>query len=183
MTERKSLRSSDASTRISEEVPLTRWLDRSLGAMCAIILAAMAGVLSLQVFMRFVVESPLIWVDEVARLTLIWLTFIGAALAYRTKSHIAITLLLDTALTKRQDGLVARALRVFVEVAVFVAAVALTIGGVVILAQTSDHATPALEMPISVLYLPAPLAGAIMLGTAIRHGVSHLTARGDGSQS
>ncbi|GGE79093.1 TRAP transporter small permease [Nesterenkonia cremea] len=165
------------------EASLTGWLDKTMGALCALILAAIAGVLCLQVVMRYVVENPLIWADEAARLLMVWLTFAGATLAYRTKSHIAITILLDTILAARQDSLAARILKVLIEAIVVIAAAALLIGGLVILTRTADHTTPALQLPIAVLFLPAALSGAVVLGTALRGVVVGLSAQRKGGRS
>lgn len=184
MSDPKSELLSDTASRTSEdEGPLTGWLDRSLSVMCAIFLAAIVSVLSLQVVMRYVIENPLIWADEAARLLMVWLTFTGAALAYRTRSHIAITLLVDTLLAKHRQGAAARTLQLVVEAVVVIAATSLMIGGVIILIRTTGHATPALELPIAALFLPAPLSGAIVLGTAVQRSFSRISVRRNGGHS
>jgi C4-dicarboxylate transporter DctM subunit len=45
------------------------------------------------VFFRYVLNSPLYWGEEAARLLLIWLSFIGAALAFERKAHISMDVL------------------------------------------------------------------------------------------
>ena len=165
------------STATAGEAPLTGWLDRTMGALCALILAGIAGVLCLQVVMRYVLANPLIWADEAARILMVWLTFVGATLAYRTKSHIAITLLSDSILATRQNVLPGRLVKTLIEVIVVIAATALLIGGTVILARTVGHTTPALQLPMAVLFLPAPLSGAIVLGTALRTMTGKLLTR------
>ena len=41
-----------------------------------------------QVFFRFVLDSPLIWSEEVARLLLVWVVFLGAAVVAWDGSHL-----------------------------------------------------------------------------------------------
>lgn len=183
MTDQKPERAGGAASAVTAgEAQLSGPFDRILGAACAVILGLIAGVLSLQVVMRYVVANPLIWADEASRLLMVWLTFTGATLAYRTKSHIAITLLADTVLADRRDGTAARALRVVVDGVVLIAASALLIGGVVILARTSGHTTPALQLPVAVLFLPAPLSGAVILGSAAQQIITRISARSKGGR-
>jgi len=41
------------------------------------------------VFFRYALNSPLYWAEEAARLLLIWLSFVGAALAFQRNQHLA----------------------------------------------------------------------------------------------
>jgi TRAP-type C4-dicarboxylate transport system permease small subunit len=52
--------------------------------------AIMGVVLALQIFMRYVLNMPLIWSEEVARYLFVWATFIGAGYGVRTKIHICV---------------------------------------------------------------------------------------------
>jgi TRAP-type C4-dicarboxylate transport system permease small subunit len=49
----------------------------------------------LQVFYRYVLQSPLTWTEEVARYSFIWTVLLGAAFAVRRKEHVAMNLLFD----------------------------------------------------------------------------------------
>ena len=51
-------------------------------------LGLMGGVLSIQIFMRYVVNKPLIWSEEIARYLFVWVAFIGASYGVREKAHI-----------------------------------------------------------------------------------------------
>lgn len=54
-------------------------------------LALMAVVIGWNVGLRWLTNHSLSWADEVARYTMIWLTFLGAGLALRQGAHVAIT--------------------------------------------------------------------------------------------
>ena len=41
-----------------------------------------------QVFFRFALDSPLIWSEELARLLLVWVTFVGAAVVAWDGTHL-----------------------------------------------------------------------------------------------
>jgi len=70
-------------------------LDRLTRSLVAIVLAAMVIIVAGNVFCRFILQSSLYWADELAQILLVWLTFIGAALAVKDKSHYVLNLLTD----------------------------------------------------------------------------------------
>jgi TRAP-type transport system small permease protein len=66
------------------------WLGRAEAAFAMLLVAAMAVVVNLQIFARYLFNAPFIWPEEIARLTLVWLTFFGAAAAARSGTEIAV---------------------------------------------------------------------------------------------
>src|SRR5689334_9915251 len=54
---------------------------------------ALAGIVFLQFFTRYVLNDSLSWTEEIARYGLMWLAFIGGAVVTRKKAHIAVELL------------------------------------------------------------------------------------------
>ena len=54
---------------------------------------ALAGIVFLQFFTRYVLNNSVAWTEEIARYGLIWVTFIGAAMVTRRNTHIAVVLL------------------------------------------------------------------------------------------
>lgn len=48
---------------------------------------AMSVVVAIQVFCRYVLNYSLFWSEELARYLLVWLTFLGASVAYRRNLH------------------------------------------------------------------------------------------------
>lgn len=74
-----------ASVLLKGLVRLEQWL--AIG-----ILITILGTMGLQVFARYVFGSPISWSEEVARLGLIWLTFIAAGFVAARGQHIAVDL-------------------------------------------------------------------------------------------
>ncbi|MGO2132390.1 MAG: TRAP transporter small permease [Halomonas sp.] len=57
-------------------------------------MAALIGVITLQIISR-VFFTAVGWTEEVARFLLIWITFLGATLAFQRGRHIAVTFVVD----------------------------------------------------------------------------------------
>jgi TRAP-type C4-dicarboxylate transport system permease small subunit len=57
------------------------------------LLVALVVVTSLQVFTRYVLNAPLTWTEELARMLFTWIVFLGAALLLKRGSHITIDIL------------------------------------------------------------------------------------------
>lgn len=66
---------------------LQRVIDRTLDASLVVVLAVMATVVAVNVFCRFVLGFSIYWGDELALVLMVWLTFLGAAVGVREKSH------------------------------------------------------------------------------------------------
>lgn len=82
-----------------------KFLDARLEeTLLVVLLATMAGLIGLQVFMRYVVESSLSWSEELARYLFIWSTYIGAAYAVRKRAHIRVTAAVDRLPLRARHG-------------------------------------------------------------------------------
>ncbi len=57
---------------------------------CYSFLVLLVVITSLQVFTRYVLNAPLSWTEEAARMVFTWIIFIGAALIVKRGSHISI---------------------------------------------------------------------------------------------
>ncbi|MBU2552583.1 MAG: TRAP transporter small permease [Proteobacteria bacterium] len=67
-----------------------RWLLRVLKFLTGLTFAAVVLSIILGIFYRYVLKSPLSWVEEFSRLNFIWTTFLGACVATRLKEHLRI---------------------------------------------------------------------------------------------
>lgn len=63
------------------------------GAVCVLCFAVMTAVALLGVFFRYVMQSPFMWTEEVARYLLVWMGFSAISLALRLDKHIKIEVL------------------------------------------------------------------------------------------
>jgi TRAP-type transport system small permease protein len=125
-------------------------------AVAIALVIAIAVILNLQVFCRYLLDAPLIWPEEVARLSLIWLTYIGCAAVAARGGHIAVDML-----PMRLRGGAQRVL-----LAVIDGVLALTFAGLGWLGwrlarSLSGMETAATEIPMAWLAAPLVLGGAL----------------------
>lgn len=66
---------------------IKKTINRSLDHVLIFILAAMSILVAVNVFFRFVLNASIYWGDEVALVLMVWLTFLGAAVATREREH------------------------------------------------------------------------------------------------
>lgn len=66
---------------------------RVVQAVLAVVLLSMVGLVFLQVVLRDVFHSGITWADVVGRHMVLWIAFLGAMLATRSRQHISIDLL------------------------------------------------------------------------------------------
>ncbi len=70
---------------------MNRWIAR----LCVCIFGTMVAVVFLQVVLRYLFHFGFPWVEESARYLQIWLTFLGACLAFEKFSHVYISFFVD----------------------------------------------------------------------------------------
>lgn len=115
---------------------------------------AMALLVIAQVVMRYVFNDPLEWSEEMARLVFISLAFVGIGAAYGRRRHMFIDALVVVLPARLKRG---------VEVSVVGIATVFLIAVIVITARSivelhrMDVTTPALELPMALVYLVIPL--------------------------
>ena len=72
------------------EGPWVRWLHRVEDGLLILALLAMIGMAVLQILLRVLFHTGVVWGDEFVRVIVLWLGLLGAVSASRTDSHIRI---------------------------------------------------------------------------------------------
>jgi tripartite ATP-independent transporter DctM subunit len=71
----------------------SRWM-RPFEVIAAALLVVMIGMILLNVASRYLLDMPIIWADEIASLSFLWLAMVGAALAIDRNDHLRLTIFL-----------------------------------------------------------------------------------------
>lgn len=115
-----------------------------------------------QVLSRFVFKVPLSWTEELSRFSLIWLTFIAAAIALRDNGHFAVDVI-----SHRLSPAVAKYYEVAVLVVMLVYLVVILYTGLELLPVAHMQESPALDLHMSYVYLSIPCGAALMVTTVV----------------
>jgi TRAP-type C4-dicarboxylate transport system permease small subunit len=67
-----------------------RWFENALVVVCGILLCVMASSVFFEVLIRFVIQAPTAWTEEVAQFILVWYGLLAAAVGARKGVHFAI---------------------------------------------------------------------------------------------
>lgn len=138
-----------------------RALDAFIQPIVFLGMAALIGVITLQIVSR-VFFTAVGWTEEVARFLLIWITFLGATLAFLRGRHIAVTFIVD-ALPLRLAQL-ARIAAVLVALGFLVALIVI---GYRYMQVQSFQRSASLRLSMTYVYAVIPLSAAIMAWYAL----------------
>jgi TRAP-type C4-dicarboxylate transport system permease small subunit len=132
-------------------------LEAVTGAFCVACFAAMTLVTILGVFFRYVMKSPFMWTEEVARYLLVWMGFTAISIAFRQRRHIKVE-----ALPRLLPQPVVTTLHYFVDVVVCAFLVILFHQGIL---MTKNTLATASTFPLSMRWILAavPAAAALSL--------------------
>lgn len=114
-----------------------------------------------QVFSRYISGSPSSFTDELSRYLMIWVGILGAAYVSGKDMHVAIDYLPSKLNEKSQKWLAKFVHLVVILFALF----AFVIGGIrlVYISLTLGQTSPALGMPLAIVYLVIPLSGLLII--------------------
>lgn len=139
-------------------------LDRAVEWALATTLGAMTTIVFVSVIFRYVLNRPLAWTEELASLLFAWITFVGAFVGFRSRSHIALDTLVvflpqevRRGIARVADGAVLVILGLFVW------------QGVRLCNTTWSLEFPAMEISRGYLYLSLPVGAALMIVAVLEH--------------
>ena len=140
---------------------LRKKIDTILGNTLVVIMTVMVINVLWQVFTRYILGIPSSFTDELARYLMIWLGILGAAYVSGQNLHVAIDVL-PSKLGKSAQNKMARMVNMII---IVFAITALIIGGIrlVYITYLLGQHSPALEIPLAVVYLVLPLSGLLII--------------------
>ena len=126
---------------------------------------SMALITATQVFYRYVLNHSLFWSEELGRMLLVWISFIGATVAYKRKAHIGIDFLVQ-----RLPAGISRKIKIATNLASLFFFSIMIIYGWKFALLIKLQKTPALGLAKSIPFAVIPLSGAIFM----IHGITFL---------
>jgi len=118
-----------------------------------------ALLLFINVVLRYVFKSAIIWAEELTRYIIVWVTFVGGAICVRRGSHLTVSVLLEFVKGSPRKVIIIGAHLVTMAFTLF-----LTCYGFNLLSQAyaTGQVTPALQAPYYIVYAAIPVGGALM---------------------
>lgn len=123
----------------------------------------MSTLVFVNVICRYVLQFSIAWCDEISSFLMIWVCFMGAALAYVKNEHIGLDLV-----AKKLPPQPARAMAIFVDLATLYCVYLIGYGGYQIMIQTLAWRAPASGLPYAYVYLAVPLSMLLFLVLAVQ---------------
>ena len=136
---------------------LSNILGKAIAACLFLALCVLVAVTFWQVLCRFIIKIPVAWSEEIARMSFVWLIFLGSAIAVKEGSH----LMLDM-LTSAVRPNFRRAMEYWVLLAILaVSGVIFYAGGSYCLRSLGKTAVT-LPIPSNCVYAAVPVSAALM---------------------
>lgn len=128
-----------------------------LSYLCIMSMFLLTFIVLTQVVTRFF-NISIIGTDEIARLLVAWLTFLGASLAFHDKMHLAVNFFVKKASTRRR-----KQLNAFVNVLIVAFYFILVIYGFKFSFEAMNYTSSTLQLPMGIFYLSIPVSGVFAL--------------------
>lgn len=138
-----------------------KWMTTALNVVLIIAVALLVLDVVLGVFTRYVMGEQVKWTEELARFLLVWVSLLGGAVAFGTKSHLGVDYFVGKFHPdiRKLMAVVSHLVVLFFAVSIFV------VGGwrVVSDALILEQMTPALGWKMGYVYMVLPIAGVFMV--------------------
>lgn len=135
-----------------------------------ILVVALAIIVFLQVFNRFILKAPLAWSEDLAMLLFQWVAFLGAAVGVKRTRHFGIELVV-----KRMSA----GTRHWIEIAVIplvvgAVAVVMIVQGYSVIQFNLNRVYSSMDLSYIWAYLPIPISGILIVIFLIEQEVQRL---------
>ncbi|WP_460030818.1 TRAP transporter small permease [Megalodesulfovibrio paquesii] len=141
----------------------------------ALLCLAVAAILCLQAVCRYAFNHSLPWPDELAQVLLVWLTFLGGAVAWRRGAHLGIDIFMDWASERIGPGPAVLAQGICLAVGMLFFAVLLYQGSL-LCGMLWPQQYPSLGVSKVISYAAIPVCAGLLLLHSLAHSLARLLA-------
>ena len=132
--------------------------DNLIEGLCAILMVALAVVVFIQVFNRFILKTHLAWSEDLAMLLYQWVVFVGAALGVKRMRHFGIELVVRQFPDRWRHRI-----ELVTPLAVLIVAVVMIVQGYNILTLNMNRIYSTMNLSYIWAFLPIPLSGVLII--------------------
>lgn len=158
---------------------LGQFVDKVARGLTQLCVAIMVVAVVLQVIWRYFLGNPIIWAEELARYALVWMTFIGAAVALRAGQLACMDLVVNLFPVK-----IKRAIITVANLASFILLLLMLYYSVILVGEPSVVAqrSPAMRIIMSYIYLAMPIGLGLMVTQSFLQLFSGIIGKGSEPQ-
>lgn len=124
------------------------FLKKIVNGLLVISIAVIVGTTFLQVFSRYIFNHPLRWTEELSLICLIWITFLGGAVAFERDTHFRLN-----GIAEKAPGVLKKIINMIVLLIQMVYIGVVFYGGIKIISSIKMGVTPALGIPVKFTYV------------------------------
>jgi len=139
-------------------------MKRILEGILAIIIAILSCIIFINIILRYGFHTSILSIDELSRLLFVWLTFIGAIVAYMDNSHVQVTFLVEKLSPANQQRV-----SLLTHTLILLLCLGLAWGAIEKTAQDWSNLSPILGVPIGLMYAAAIPPSLIIAFLGVRH--------------
>lgn len=122
-----------------------------------LLFASQVVVVFSQVVWRFAFNNPFSWSEELARYMQVWLILLTSSVCIRKSRHLAVDYLSHHLSFKVQ-----KILKLVSLLGIMAYVIVMVVFGIQMITVTASQTTPAMQIPIGLVYLAFPIAGILM---------------------
>jgi TRAP-type C4-dicarboxylate transport system permease small subunit len=159
------------------------FLVRVVAVIVTLMLIIMMAALMWQVFTRFVIKTPSIWTEEIARYSFMYMTLLGAALGVKNSEHFGLTLLSE----KFKGKLKIVYMRFIVNGIIMICSIVMLVYGMQFtISYGLIRVSPTFLIPMAWVFVAIPISAALMFIFSlynIIHGSNEDMKTSEGSET
>jgi TRAP-type transport system small permease protein len=137
---------------------LKKVFDNLIEGACAFLMVALAVVVFIQVFNRFVLQTPLAWSEDLAMLLYQWVVFVGAALGVKRMRHFGIELVVRQFPVRWRHRI-----ELVTPLVMLGVAVVMIVQGYTLLMLNVNRTFATMDLSYTWAFLPIPLGGLLII--------------------
>jgi len=125
---------------------------------CALLMVALVVVVFIQVFNRFVLQTPLAWSEDLAMLLFQWVVFVGAALGVKQMRHFGIELVV-----RQFSEHWRHRIELVAPLVMLVVALVMIVQGYTLLMLNVNRTFATMDLSYTWAFLPIPVGGLLII--------------------
>ena len=137
---------------------ISRFLGGIVEKILLVLMTLLVAITFMQVLSRFVLKIPLSWSQEVVRLCVVWIIFLGSAVAVKEGTHLTLDML-----TSQLPKPIRKIFRILILFLMLVCAAILLYGGAEYCIKCASKTMITLPWPADIQYASMPVSAVLMI--------------------